>query len=152
MTTLERRGFLGSVIGLFGAAALPFTALEAIAGPAYDYRIALWSNHGFIWAPPVTITRLPNAREFYTELKVTSTFTYRGMTCVNPEGLIVGSNYFSSDVRATAGDVMKVRYTLNNNFPFSQIQPGHAMENDRTVLKEERMEGRVTLADIKRLV
>lgn len=113
---MNRRGFIGSIIGMCaGSAFYARTLIEAPQRVILPYRLMFnETQHGLLHATAVkSIIPHKNGFEFIAEdLNVTQTMVYDGVSLFDDKGNFIRSGKFKLPVSCCDGDTLKVNYAL----------------------------------------
>jgi hypothetical protein len=148
---MNRRGFMGAMIGTFVASQLPFYAKPARLTIARNYRLAVLCDFGTIRGPEVFTTFVHGTYHFKAEgIEVKRTLIAYNISLINPEGLIVATAPFScGQLEALHGDILNLDYSLTiSGYDGWNGTPHH---NERRTFGRETQRPLLTEHDIRRL-
>ncbi len=122
---MDRRGFLGSVIGLVGAS--PFLAKEIFAKAQhksvfpFKFAFVMDGDHFLIQAPGIVSVEKVGQSFIWkaSPLNITQTASYKGIALFTDKNELLVTSPFSSTVPVCSGDSLKAEYTLTTDMEVS---------------------------------
>lgn len=122
---MNRRGFLGSIIGTVAAA--PFAALltgkEWVTPAHKGLRMAFRANNYLLQAPGIkSVIPLLGAHGFrftVEPLEVVQTMTVQSVVLMDATGRILRESYFDSSIAVCTGDTLRCDQSIVTNIPVS---------------------------------